>query len=268
MPSPRVLAGVALALVAGVSVLLVVLVLWERGSSGSGERATPTDPIAATGALTPRIVLFGDTITAQVDVTVDREIIDADDVDVTWSPAPWARIGQPRRSRQDSGGSAYLRTTFVLRCLERPCLPVRETEEVELRPAQVTYTAPVGEGTRRLSVDVEWPTVVVHTRAGATDDSRRDVLAAPWRAELVALPEATYRVAPSILVWLFAAGGIALVLLGGVLGYRALPERRPPPPAPEPVPEPTLSPLEQALELLERPAGVDGVPERDRKSVV
>jgi len=58
------------------------------------------------------------------------------------------------------------------------------------------------------------------------------------------------------------AGGL-LVLGGGVLAYRMLP-RRAPPPEPEAPPEPELTALERALAVLESPAQADGVADRRR----
>jgi hypothetical protein len=62
-----------------------------------------------------------------------------------------------------------------------------------------------------------------------------------------------------VLAVLLAAGGAALA-------YVALPRRAPPEPEPEPEPEPVivLTPLEQALELLEDASRADGVEDRRR----
>ncbi len=101
------------------------------------------------------------------------------------------------------------------------------------------------------------------TRGSASTEDRRDALAAPWRADLVSLPLVSYRASPGLVLALLLAGGIFLVLLAGVLVYRAIPEREPPPePEPEPVPVATL--LEQALALLEAPVSANGASERRR----
>jgi hypothetical protein len=257
----RILIAVGLVLVAAIGALAVVVVTGDENGADEGPRAQ-IDPISATGTLTPRITLFGDLLTAQVDVVVDEEIVDPAGVNLAWSPAPWTQVRAPVRSRHNSAGVTYLRTTYFLRCLTRPCVPVRETEEIDLAPARVTYPAAVGEGTRRLSVDVTWPTLLVHSRIGQTED-RRDALAAPWRAELVSLPPVTYTAPPTLILLLLLAGGTTLFVIAGVLVYRAIPERQPPPePEPEPVPVATL--LEQALAFLEAPAAANGAPERRR----
>jgi hypothetical protein len=253
--------GVVAAAVVGA--LAIVFLSWDRGGTEEEAAARGDDPIAVTGTFAPRAVLFGDTVTARVDVVVDKTVVDPDDVEVTSAFGNWKPVAEPRASREDSGDTAYLRTTYVLRCLTRLCVPARDTEEIEFEPGEVSYGALVGEGDQRLTVDVEWPMLVVHTRAGTDTDDRRDVLAAPWRADLVTLPLFSYRISPGLLLALLLLGGIALFAVAGILVYRAIPDRKPPPePEPEPVPVATL--LEQALAFLEAPASTNGAPERRR----
>jgi hypothetical protein len=252
--------GVVAAAVVGA--LAIVLLTWDRGGT-EGEAARGDDPIAVTGTFTPRAVLFGDTVTATVDVVVDKTVVDPDQVELTSSFGNWKPVAAPRASREDSGDTAYLRTTYVLRCLTRLCVPARDTEEIEFEPGEVSYAALVGGGNQRLTVDVEWPMLIVHTRAGTDTDDRRDVLAAPWRADLLTLPLFSYRISPGLLLAVLLLGGIALFAVAGILVYRAIPDRKPPPePEPEPVPVATL--LEQALAFLEAPASTNGAPERRR----
>jgi hypothetical protein len=245
------------ALAAGAVVVLAVgavaalLIVWDRGGS-AGEAEATREPIAATGTLEPRVVLFGDTLQARVDVVVDRTVIDPEQVSVTWRTAPWKQIAKPEQSETIAGATAYLRTTYVLRCLAVVCAPARETEKVDLNDASVAYEAPVGEGARRLTVDVEWPTLTVHTRVGELEPGQRDALSAPWRADVVSLPAVSYRVPPLLALVLLVALAAALVGVAGYVTYRAWP-RREPAPEPPPPPPPVVSPLEQALALLESP---------------
>jgi hypothetical protein len=248
---------------AGVAVALaIVFVSWDRGGTEE-EAAQGNDPIAATSTFAPRAVLFGDTVTATVDVVVDKTVVDPDDVKVEAAFGNWKPVAAPRSSREDSGDTAYLRTAYTLRCLTRLCVPARDTEEIEFEPARVTYAALVGGGNQRLNVDAEWPMLVVHTRAGSDTDDRRDVLAAPWHADLLTLPLFSYRISPGLLLALLLIGGIGLFAVAGILVYRAIPDRKPPPePEPEPIPVATL--LEQALAFLEAPTSSNGAPERRR----
>lgn len=263
MPRTRRAARIGLAAAAAAGALVVVLV--AGGRSGSDDDApAATDPISATATFSPRVALFGDTLSATVDVVLDRGVVDPDGVEIEWSPAPWRPVAPSSAARRDSGTTTHWRRTFVLRCLSAFCVPVRDTEEVDFEPARVDYVATVGEGTRRLSLDVPWPTLVVHKRVGTAEESgQRDALAAPWRADTVSLPAVSYRVSPGLLLALLVVAGMLFLAAAVVIAYRALPEREPPP-EPEPEPEPIATPLEQALELLEAPAAANGAQDRRR----
>jgi hypothetical protein len=245
---------------------VVLLALAAAGSAGAQEPRGPgalvpgggSAPVSATATLSPRMVLFGDTVTAHVDVVVDQGAADPEQVQVTWEPAPWTQVRPPERRQEESGDTALVRTTFVLRCLVALCIPARETEVVELPPARIAYQGRDGSS----SLSAPWPPLVVHTRIHVSDAAQRDALAAPWRADLVSLPAATFRVPPGLVLVLLVGLGALLVAVAAVVVYRIRP-RRAPAPEPEP-PPPALSPLEQALALLESPVSVDGAGGRRR----
>ena len=262
MPRTRIPTRLALALVVVAVALVVVVVAGVLLGSDDEKPSNRTDAISAASTLSPRIVLFGDTLTAAVDVVVDRSVIDPDTVDVTWSDESWKPVGAPEHSRRDSGSTTFLRQTYVLRCLASTCLPLRETEQVQFDPARVAYVGPVGSGTRRLTVAAPWPLLVVHTRIAGTDE-RRDVLASPWRADTLTLPAVSFRVSPGLLLVFLVVAGVSFLAAAAIVVYRVLPERIPEP-EPEPEPEPVASPLEQALALLEAPAASNGAQDRRR----
>lgn len=256
-----VLAAGAVALLAALSAgLLAIFVLDRGGANGSTPRA-PEGGLAATAMLQPRIVLFGDTLTARVDVVVDRTAIDVDSVRVAWAPAPWRLVRPAERTVETDGPTAHVRTNYILRCLTRVCAPVRPTEEITFPPARVSY--PTGDGAGTTGVEAAWPTLLVHSRLGVLDTGQRDVLAAPWRADFVSLPAVSYRVRPGLAVGLLVALAALLFGVAALVTYRAWP-RREPEPEPEPPPLPVASPLEQALALLESPVAVNGTESRRR----
>src|ERR671918_2197118 len=240
--------------------LVGIFVLDRAASDGSTPRA-PQDGLAATATLQPRIVLFGDTLTARVDVVVDRTAIDHESVRVAWAPAPWRLVRPPERTVETDGATAHLRMTYVLRCLTRECAPVRPTEEITFLPARVAY--PTGDGSGLTPVEAALPVLLVHSRLGGLDAGQRDALAAPWRADLVSLPAVSYRVRPGVATALLVALAALLFGVAALVTYRAWP-RREPAPEPEPPPPPVASPLEQALALLESPAAVNGTESRRR----
>ena len=107
-----------------------------------------------------------------------------------------------------------------------------------------------------------WPRLIVNTRIGPGDLT---ALPSPWRGEVASVPEPSYRASPSPARRLLLGGAGLLALLGGGLVYAGWP-RREPEPEPEPIvmPEFSLTPLEQALVLLEDAARANGAADQRR----
>jgi hypothetical protein len=246
--------------------ILVCALLAATVAAGSA-RAAPAEvpPPEVRTTLTPQILLFGDTLTARVDALVDKSRIDPDSVQVEMDFTPWELVGPAERVVKDAGSTALVRTTFVLRCLIGPCVPPRDTAPLDFDPVIVRY----GETGR---LDVMWPRLVVHSRIAdrgapvtTAGGGQRGGPQFPWTADLLTLPSVSYRITPGILFPLLLALAAVLAILGGVLVYRAWPERKE---APEPVvelpPEPALPPLVLALALLEQPPAENGTADRRR----
>jgi hypothetical protein len=88
---------------------------------------------------------------------------------------------------------------------------------------------------------------------------------APWRADVGTLPAVSYHVSPALALALLLAASALLVASAGVLVYAAWPRRAPAsPPEPEPEPIPSLTPLEQALALLEESVRSNGAGDQRR----
>ena len=112
------IAGAALLVVVG-GVLAGVLL-----SSGGGSPGSPPSAIQARSALLPGVVLFGDTLTARLDVILDRSKVDPGSVRVQASFAPWKAVAPPKQVRRDgSASSTYIGKTYILRCLEAELQP-------------------------------------------------------------------------------------------------------------------------------------------------
>lgn len=259
MSAGRAAAGLALAAVAAATAVGVVLVAGNGGASREAAPGAGSEPgIRARGLLLPRLVLFGDTTRARVEIMLDRRRVDPDSVRVSATFLPWGVVGKPERVRRDAGSTTYLRTTFVLRCLIGPCVPPRNTAPLEFDRARVTY----GRGR---SIEVEWPVLVVYSRFGPSAFDEGQALTVPWRADLVSAPAVSYRVSPGLALALLLGAGGLLAAAGAVLAYIAWPRRAPAEePEPEPEPEPALTPLEQALVLLESADRVDGAGDQRR----
>jgi hypothetical protein len=255
----RVWLGAALLAVAVATAATIVLVARDPGDATS----SPT-PLRARGTIAPRIAVFGDTIRAQVDVTLDRRRVDPDSVRVHAAFKEWRRVGPGQLVRSDAGSTSYLRALFVLRCLKLPCTPGRDTIVFDFDPAKVEFEDRAGGKSEHKSLAVSWPRVVIHTRITPGDLTAQS---SPYRADLATVPDPSYRTAPGRLLALLIAGCVLLALTGIGLAYVGWPRREPesePEPEPEPTRDPTLSPLEQALELLENAASANGAADQRR----
>jgi hypothetical protein len=250
---PRVLLAAAVTMAALLGALAVFLVGWQSGGKESSPPTTdPLPEIEADVVLAPREVLFGDTVQARFEIVLDKERVDPESVRVAADFDPWEIVGQSATRRQDDGDLSYLRTTFVLRCVTGTCLPSGQSARYDFRPARIAYGAPRDERVEESSIEVPLPPIRVYSRFAAANRDA-DPFSSPWRADVLSLPAVSYGLAPGVLV-VILLGAAALAALGGlVLAYVAWPRRVPavPPEPPPPPPMPVLSPLEQALELLE-----------------
>ena len=111
MAPHKLLIALAVVAVAVVGALAAVVFLtWDRG--GTDQRLSRgDDPIVATGTFAPRAVLFGDTVTATVDVAVDKTVVD-----------PTTRSRSRRRSAPGSPWPS-LRRRARTRLMRRTCGP-------------------------------------------------------------------------------------------------------------------------------------------------
>ena len=260
---PRLLPWLGLAAAGGVAALAVVVVASERGEDTS--RVLGQSGVRMDVRLTPEIVFFGDTVEAVVDLTVDRSRWDPDSVRIGSQFSPWEVIGAPTRVEREAGPMAHVRTTYVLRCMSSPCIPVGQASPLELGSEQATVAAPGALEGQREVFRTEWPLLVVFSRFSAVGFEDTQDADAPWRADLESLPALSYRISPTVLVGILLGLSLLLVVAAAAIAYVAWPQRAPEPePEPEPDPLPSLTPLELALVLLEESARVDGAGEQRR----
>jgi hypothetical protein len=249
----RAALAAALVLVAVAVAGAAFLLLRDDGGDESTLR-----PLRARAALSDRIVGFGDTVRARVDVTLDNRQIDPGAVKVRVGFDPWRRVEPVEVKRTDAGSSSHLQMTYVLRCVKQACVPEREILPFEFKPALVEFDNRAGG---RGALRASFPTLTVHTRIQAGDLAT----VAPWRLDVTGVPEPSYRAAPGLLLALLIGGSLILLAGGGALAYAGWP-RRHVEPEPEPAQEPELlpTPLEQALELLEDAARANGAADQRR----
>jgi hypothetical protein len=261
---------------------VAALALVAAGCAGDDEvTALPEGKfIAASQSLTPKVALFAEPVTARVDVLVDRERFDPDRIEIGADFKPYERDGEIRRTREDQGRYTHLRFEYTLRCLVYECLPevgggppqvqpgglppdlgslgggFGERKTVSLPAASILYDDP--EKNKKEAVTrVAWPPAQIVSRLNF-GDTQVTGIGFPFEASTTPLSEPTYRVSPGVL----AVGlmGLALLLLALPLALivRALRKEH------EVVekPEPELSPLEQAVRLVEWAARDGGLEER------
>ncbi len=258
--------GIAIAAVAAAGVLAAAFILLGRDG---GSDASVTGDLRMRGMLEPRIALFGDTVRAVVDVNLDKRRIDPESVRLDADFSPWRIVGKPIQARQDAGNEIHLRRTFVLRCMTSTCVFTGRAAPMQFEPVRMSYGVRGSEVADRGSAEIKWPVLLVYSRSTSTSFEAPEAGEEQWRADLVSLPGVSYRIAPGPLLALLLLGSALFGSAGLLLGYKAWPRRGPAPP-PEPDveaqagPESTLSPLEQALLLLEESVRLDGPADQRR----
>jgi hypothetical protein len=256
-----------LAAVVVVSAGLVVTAAWisSRGEGPHGT-AEPPPEVQAEADLAPKVALFGDTVRAHVDVVVDGTRVDPESVRIAADFAPWEIVEKPDRRVISAEDLTYVRTAYTLRCLSAACVPSGRSTTYHFDPGRVSFAHVTRAASDEGSTQVAWPSFRVFSRVAATDLQNNLRSSAPWQADVISLPAASFRLAPGRLVALLLVGALALAAGGIALAVAAWARREPAPPPPPPVrpAEPALSPLEQALVLLEQSVRQDGAAEQRR----
>ena len=179
-------------------------------------------PIAVQLSLTPSAVAFGDATLGEVDVTVDRRLVDPGAVRASVGVAPLTELEPTRISRVDAGDLTILRYRLVAGCVGEDCVPSGRTRTVTLTPVRVE--ARLRDGSRTVVIR-RWPTVTVASRVSAAA-AYADT--PPFQRNL-ALPGPSLQVRPSrTALWLDVAA--ALLGLGavvaGAFAFRSLRRER------------------------------------------
>ncbi len=253
------------------ALLLVPLaVLLLAAGCGGGEEASELPlgkRLTATATLDPTVHVFAEPVTATVEVVVDTEELDPDRVRIETDFLPYD-VKAESDSREDRGRLAVLRREFVLRCLRLDCIPEvlpsaageaetgrGERRAMRLRAARVVYEGEDGE--KRVLQKAAWPEVVSVSRLKQSDVPQFDRFI--FKTGVTPLAGPDYRISPTALGLGLLAAALALLVLPAAVLVRWLRARRPEPVLAE---EPELTPLEQALLLVEWANGRENGAER------
>lgn len=241
-------AAVALGAVVGV-------LLQSRDGSGSAPAHGRTMTIST--SVEPRAQLFGDPVTARIDLLFDRRRVlpAVDKIRIEAPFGPFEMVGAPKVERAESGNLVHLRYTYRLLCLDRRCATGDPRTDVLLPPLRVFYS--LADIRQRANDSAQWPTVSL-----ASQLTPADLKQARWRANRD-LPPVSYAIAPGTLAALFAlAALLALAAAAAVAkplfaGKRVAPELGL-------EAEDDLPPLDRALAAIRRVFDSGEVPDRRR----
>jgi len=206
-------------------------------------------------SVSPGPHLFGDEVQARLDVFVDRRRADPKTVHVDTNFFPYDRVGTPHRSSATKGQLARISYTYALDCLTLPCTPGLEkpVATVSFPVAVVHYDD--RDGTHR-GLAVHWPPFRVYSRLRPLTPEERSASTSQFRNPAVAfnasfaVPKPSYRMSPGALAALLFAGMLAALGLAALAARPVLAHLR----ETHVFEAPPLTPLEQALERVERAA--------------
>lgn len=251
--------GVAVLAAAALAVGAVFVVGWWQGDGGS---YAPRH-LVARASVTPRRSLFGQVVTATVQVVVDPRRIDPKSVIVTGRFRPF-ELRDETSARSRVGRADVLTFRWALQCTVAACIPRGPTGRAlgaatsfSLRPAHLVARATDGRTVRRT---VAWPVFGVQSRLTAEDVA----LSLPKIESPLAAPAVSWRVRP-VVVGAVASMLAALLLVGAALlvGSVALADGRPLRVLRIPS---HLTPVERALRLAEH-AARKGETDESRKAL-
>jgi hypothetical protein len=230
-------AAVALGVVAG-------LLLRSRTDEGSPPARGRTMTIST--SVEPRVQLFGDPVTARIDLLFDRRRVlpAANKIRIDAPFRPFEVVDAPKVERAESGDLVHLRYTYRLLCLERRCATDSPRTDLQLPPVRVFYS--LADIRQRANDSAQWPTMSV-----ASQLTRADLQQARWRANRD-LPAVSYAIAPGTLAALLAVAAVVALLGAATAGAPLFARERAGAEWDGAAAEDGLPPLDRALAAVER----------------
>ena len=181
----------------------------------------PAPAVAAVGIVDASAVLpqgpflFGQRVTAEVDVLVNTKLVAPSAVDADARFEPYALIGSPVRTETREGSVVRVRYRYVLGCSSLACTTGSKRERtVTFAPVVVRYRD--RQGTARKAT-VRWPAFRLvsrsrdpQSRPQSASDARRAIPIDVLRVlpASVTAPSPTYHLHPAVLAALLLAGAV------------------------------------------------------------
>jgi len=186
-------------------------------------------PLKAYASITPTVHLFGDLLTAKLAIVADTKWVDSKRLRVQASFTPYEPVRAPTVLRLASGRFEQITYTWSLRCIASQCVPRTPPSDryhvFRFTPVRIDYLT----AARRPAYGLEatWPPVEVLSQVspGVAAFLQR-THHVNWRLSVAPVAAPTYRISPTLLLWLAVAasalfGAAALALAGRwALGLR------------------------------------------------
>jgi hypothetical protein len=185
------------------------------GSVFACASASAAAPLHVVTSFSPAsTVLYGDPVTARVEVDYDPATVDPATIRVSPTFTPYVVTSSPVVARPRRG---VLTVSFPLLCVTEGCLPTNGSRRLALRPVTVSASS----GSSPVRATAVWPALQVRSRLTASDLSGKVVFRVPARP-----PAPGYRVAPGKLAALLIAAAVVCGLAGLLLVLRGLTRHR------------------------------------------
>ena len=203
-------ARLAFGAVAATIALVAPTVALARSPIASNRAPTEEEFLWTTTRIEPNAYLFGERLTARLDVVYNSDRIRQESVKVEPTFAPYQIIGRTSKNER-IGHTVRLHYEYVLDCLTGRCLPPR-SGYLSFLPVTLRYQRR-DEPNPELT-EVEWPELRVASRIGTSGGFG----GFGFSADVRQLPPPSYRVDPGLL----AAVGYSLAALFAAIGLLVL----------------------------------------------
>jgi hypothetical protein len=203
-------ARLAFGAIAAAIALIAPTVSVARSTVPSNRAPTEDEFLWTTTRIEPSAYLFGQRLTAHLDVVFDTDRIRPESMKVEPDFAPY-RILKRTSDRQTVGHTVRLRYEYVMDCLTERCLPPAGGY-LNFRPVEIKYQR--RDTPNPGSSQVEWQDLRVASRIGTSGGFG----GLGFSADVRQLPPPSYRIDPGLL----AAAGYSLAALFAAFGLLVL----------------------------------------------